>query len=62
MPGAFRKQAVLPERRGVTTFEYALVAAALALVLFEVMRAPAQAIGAVVGHLFGGAGSHPTAG
>jgi Flp pilus assembly pilin Flp len=44
------------DRRAVTSFEYALLAGALALVLFEVMQMPAEALGNVVTSLFMGVG------
>jgi Flp pilus assembly pilin Flp len=53
---------VLLDRRAVTSIEYAMVAGALAFVLFEVMQAPAHALGAVLENLFGGAGGHPVGG
>jgi len=46
----------------VTSFEYALLAGAIALVLFEVLQAPANALGALVGQLFGGPGGHTSGG
>ena len=44
------------DRRSSTSFEYALLAAAIGLVLFEVLQVPAQALGDVLGQLFKGAG------
>jgi Flp pilus assembly pilin Flp len=53
---------ILANRRAVTSLEYALVAGALALVLFEVMQAPAHALGEVISHLFGSPAGHLSAG
>jgi Flp pilus assembly pilin Flp len=49
---------MLTDRRSVTSLEYALLAAAIALVLFEVMQVPAQALSDVIQQLFGGSGGH----
>ena len=58
---------MLTDRRGSTSFEYARVAAAVALVLFEVMQAPAlfivmhtpaKALGMLIMDVFAGLGSH----
>jgi Flp pilus assembly pilin Flp len=49
---------LLPDRRAVTSFEYALLAGAIALVLFEVLQAPATALSDVLSQLFSGAGGH----
>jgi len=53
---------VLVDRRAVTSIEFAMVAAALGLVLFEVMQAPAHALGALFDHVLGSAGSHAAGG
>ena len=53
---------VLLDRRAVTSIEYAMVAAALALVLFEVMQAPAHALGTLFNHVLGDSGSHAAGG
>ena len=49
---------LLTDRRGVTSIEYALLAASIALVLFEVLQVPAEALGSVFVQLFEGFGSH----
>ena len=46
------------DRRAVTSLEYALLAGAIALVLFEVLQAPANALGALLTQLFSGPGGH----
>jgi Flp pilus assembly pilin Flp len=53
---------VLLDRRAVTSIEYAMVAAALALVLFEVMQAPARALGTLFDHVLDGPSSHAAGG
>ncbi len=57
-PGLFTMPRLLIDRRGVTSLEYALLAAAIALVLFEVLQAPADALGDLLGSLFSGPGGH----
>jgi len=49
---------LLSDRRAVTSFEYALLAGAIALVLFEVLQAPADALSGLLGQLFSGPGGH----
>ena len=49
---------LLTDRRAVTSFEYALLAGAIALVLFEVLQAPADALGSVLSQMFSGPGGH----
>jgi Flp pilus assembly pilin Flp len=58
---------MLTDPRGSTSFEYARVAAAVALVLFEVMQAPtlfivmhmpAKVLGTLIMEVFAGLGSH----
>jgi Flp pilus assembly pilin Flp len=49
---------LLTDRRAVTSFEYALLAGAIALVLFEVLQAPANALTSLLGELFSGPGGH----
>ena len=44
------------DRRGVTSLEYALLAAALAVVLLQVLQVPAQSIGDVVTSLLASTG------
>ena len=46
------------DRSAVTSIEYAMVAGALAFVLFEVMQMPAEALANVVTGLFAGVGGH----
>jgi Flp pilus assembly pilin Flp len=43
-------------RRATTSIEYALLAAAIAVVLFEVMQVPAQVLGQVLSQMIGGSG------
>jgi Flp pilus assembly pilin Flp len=49
---------LLSDRRAVTSFEYALLAGAIALVLFEVLQAPADALSGVLSQMFSGPGGH----
>jgi Flp pilus assembly pilin Flp len=49
---------LLTDRRGVTSLEYALLAGAIALVLFEVLQAPANALGDLLAQMFSGPGGH----
>jgi Flp pilus assembly pilin Flp len=58
----FSMPKILAERRAVSSLEYALVAAALALVLFEVMQAPAHALGEAINTLFAGPGGRSSGG
>ncbi len=50
------------DRRGVTSLEYALVAGAIALVLFEVLQVPANDISEFVGRLLAAWGGHSPSG
>jgi len=47
---------LLVASRGSTSIEYALLAAAIAVVLFEVLQVPAHVLGEVLSHMLGGAG------
>jgi len=55
---AVRMLKVSFDRSAVTSIEYAMVAGALAFVLFEVMQMPAEALANVVTGLFAGVGGH----
>jgi Flp pilus assembly pilin Flp len=45
---------MLSDRRGVTSIEYGLLAAALAMALLAVLRMPAESLGQVFAHMGGG--------
>lgn len=69
-PQLFHIRKMLADRRGSTSFDYARVAAAVSLVLFEVMQAPAlfivmhapaKALGMLIMDLLAGLGSHVSA-
>jgi Flp pilus assembly pilin Flp len=53
---------LLKDRGGGTTLEYALLAAAIALVLVEVMQVPMHALGEIITNLFQSAGGHSPTG
>jgi Flp pilus assembly pilin Flp len=57
-PGQLVRPRILTDRRAVTSFEYALLAGALAFVLFEVMQMPAEALGSIITGLYAGVGGH----
>jgi Flp pilus assembly pilin Flp len=46
----------LTDRRGITSLEYAVVAASMAIVLIEVLQVPLQALANALGSVFGGGG------
>jgi Flp pilus assembly pilin Flp len=50
------------DRRAVTSFEYALLAGALAFVFFEVLQMPADALANVITGLLAGVGGHGAGG
>jgi Flp pilus assembly pilin Flp len=47
---------LLADRRASTSIEYALLAAAIAVVLFEVLQVPARVLSDVLAQMFSGAG------
>jgi hypothetical protein len=57
-PGRLARPRMLTDRRAVSSFEYALLAGALAFVFFEVLQMPAEALGNVITGLLAGVGGH----
>jgi Flp pilus assembly pilin Flp len=47
---------LLASHRASASIEYALLAAAIAAVLFEVLQVPAQVLAETLSHMLGGAG------